>query len=238
MKVLIINATMREESGYNAARVLSEMIAGEQGVIYEVFLPKNLPDFCVGCYRCFDEGEQHCPHSKYVDTIRQAMDDSQVFVFAAPVYGRRIPAALKNFFDHLYYQWVFHRPKAEMWNKQAVVLISNKMAGAKQAANDIRDNLKHWGVARIHCATFKTDCQRFSDILPFDKVRIGHSLEKITKKILKHTDTPPSLSSKLVFHTGRLYQKLKNKNKRDTDYWGEKGWLDVIRPWYVKRLRK
>jgi multimeric flavodoxin WrbA len=238
MKVLIINATMREQTSYNFSRVLAEMIAGEEGLIYEVFLPKNLPDFCTGCYRCITSGESSCPHSKHVNTILAAIDDSQVFIIASPVCGRNVPASLKNLFDHLYFQWIYHRPKGEMWNRQGVILTSCSIGGQKHAQNCIRHNLENWGMAKIHTLNFKTQCRQFDEVLPYEKIRMGKSLEKLTAKILMGVDKKPGLYSRLLFLKGRLYQKLKNKNKIDTDYWGEKGWLDVIRPWYVKRIRK
>lgn len=59
MKTVIIHGQSHKGSTYHIAHALGEKIGGE---CREFFLPRDFDKFCVGCNRCFMEGEEKCPH--------------------------------------------------------------------------------------------------------------------------------------------------------------------------------
>ena len=59
MNILMINATMKKGKSYTIGRALIDRIAGEEDQVQEIFLPKDMPEFCRGCARCIREGEEH-----------------------------------------------------------------------------------------------------------------------------------------------------------------------------------
>ena len=61
MKILMINGTMRRGKSYILGRMLIERIAKEEDVVDELFLPKDMPEFCRGCGLCIRQGETKCP---------------------------------------------------------------------------------------------------------------------------------------------------------------------------------
>ena len=54
MKVTIINGQNHKGSTYNIGRILAQKIAINEEIT-EFFLPKDMPEFCVGCNKCFGE---------------------------------------------------------------------------------------------------------------------------------------------------------------------------------------
>jgi len=53
MKTCLINGTMRKGSTYQITRkMLSKMDADLNNEVTEFFLPRDMGNFCVGCYQC------------------------------------------------------------------------------------------------------------------------------------------------------------------------------------------
>ncbi len=65
MKVALINGQNHKGSTYNIGRKLAEK-STDSANITEVFLPKDMPNFCLGCARCIMEDEKLCPHYSYI----------------------------------------------------------------------------------------------------------------------------------------------------------------------------
>lgn len=61
MKILMINGTLRQGSSYHIGRMVIEKIAEDGDEIIELFLPKDMPEFCRGCAVCITESEKKCP---------------------------------------------------------------------------------------------------------------------------------------------------------------------------------
>lgn len=60
MKILIIHGQSHKGSTYHIAHLLADKL---QGDVDEIFLPRDFSQFCVGCSRCFMEGEEKCDYS-------------------------------------------------------------------------------------------------------------------------------------------------------------------------------
>ncbi|MDR3072119.1 MAG: NAD(P)H-dependent oxidoreductase, partial [Clostridiales Family XIII bacterium] len=70
---------------------------------------------CTGCYKCFNFGENFCPHAKQIQPIAALMRETDCFILTSPVYAMNVTGTMKNFLDHLAY--FYNRP--EFFGKKA-----------------------------------------------------------------------------------------------------------------------
>ena len=63
-------------------------------------------------------------------------------IITSPVYSLQISGQLKNFIDHMSYN--FHRPK--YFNKKALIITTTGGVRAKEIANYIKEVLTFWGI--------------------------------------------------------------------------------------------
>ena len=93
------------------------------------------------------------------------------------------------------------------------------------------DSLFYWGIAKTYkfgCAVAATNWDCVSEK---KKQSIEKATDEIAKKINKRQGkVKPGLKTKGFFFIMRLMQK-DGWNKRDVDYWKEKGWTGKKRPW-------
>ena len=95
MKVTIINGNMRHGSTWHCVQEIVESLQKrEQLDVTEFFLPRDLPQFCNGCFSCIYNGETTCPHSQSVAPILQALLDADLIVL-----GHRPKSALARWWQ-------------------------------------------------------------------------------------------------------------------------------------------
>ena len=68
MKLLIINGSPRRQNTWKIVeRVKETMNDLDEDVSFsEIDLIKENIPCCLGCYKCFSEGEDNCPHSSVI----------------------------------------------------------------------------------------------------------------------------------------------------------------------------
>ena len=66
MKIVVLHGQMHKGSTYNITKLFSDNISVENTKIIEFFMPKDTPPFCIGCFSCFEKGEEKCPHADKV----------------------------------------------------------------------------------------------------------------------------------------------------------------------------
>ena len=229
MKVLIINATMRKQTTYNIAKSFISKLNCETE-IEEIFLPDAMPKFCLGCGNCFMVSEKNCPHYEFSKAILEKMLNADLLVFANPVYVFHTTGQMKTLLDHYGYMWLIHRPSAQMFVKQAVVISTAAGGGTKSANKDIVDSLRFWGVARIHTYGINVKAASWKSVKKEIKEKIDKDVTKLAKKIELDSDkVKPMFISKMYFYIFRGLQK-KGFSKIDQEYWDSKGWLGRNRP--------
>ncbi len=109
MNIVVINGTEIRGCTYQIKEAfLSEL---REHRIQEFYLPKDGPSFCVGCKKCFFEGEEACPHTEKTMPIWNAMLAADVIVFAYPVYVMRAPGQIKTLLEHFACHFMMHRPR-------------------------------------------------------------------------------------------------------------------------------
>ena len=80
-------------------------------------LSKEKIPMCIGCFNCIKNGEKKCPHNSYIEPIVKKMEEADAFIITTPVYSMQVSGTLKNFIDHMSYN--FHRPK--FYNKKVLI---------------------------------------------------------------------------------------------------------------------
>ena len=111
MKICAVYGTERRGCTWHIAQeVLSRLPEAE---VTEFFLPRDCPDPCVSCFRCFNE-ENRCYHSEGAGKILDAMLEADVIVLTSPVYALHLTGQMKTFLDHYASMWMVHRPNGDV----------------------------------------------------------------------------------------------------------------------------
>ena len=228
MKTVIINGQSHHGSTYHIAHMLGTKIGGE---LTELFLPKDLGEFCVGCTRCFLEGEDKCPHYSKVSQITKYIDEADVIILASPVYVYHVTGAMKAMLDHYGYRWMAHRPEKAMFKKQGVCIATASGAGVGSANKDMADSLFNWGVGKIYKLGMPVAAANWDQVSDKKKRSLENSTDRIAQSIKRSCGkVTPSLKTKAMFMLMRMMQK-NGWNEHDKEYWEKNGWLGNGRPW-------
>lgn len=228
MKTVIIHGQSHKGSTYHIAHELSKKIGGE---LTEFFLPKDFGAFCVGCNRCFMEGEEKCPHYNALLPITNAMDVADVIILASPVYVYHATGAMKAFLDHYGHRWMVHCPEESMFRKQGVCISTAAGAGLKSTNKDMADSLFFWGVAKIYQYGNSVAAVDWNSVSEKKKHAIDKATTSIAKRIVKgYGKVKPGIKTKGFFFIMHLMQR-NGFNERDAKYWKDKGWTSNKRPW-------
>lgn len=235
MKVIIINGTVKQGCTYRIKEMLLHEI-GDGHEITEWYLPKDMPHFCTACFTCYEKGFESCPHAVQIVPIWDSIMSADLVVFNTPSYVFHAPAQVKALLDHLFMNWMPHRPKREMFFKQALIIANAAGAGMKSTIKDIKHSLSFWGISKIYSIKFALFDSVWNDVSEKRKRKLKISLKKIMNKILnRSSNIKVSVKTKLLFNVMKIAQKMINKNRKektgDYIYWQEQGWLGKNRPW-------
>ena len=229
MKIAMLNGQNHKGSTWHIGRMIAERIAGENEIT-EFFFPKDLPHFCLGCYRCIED-RTACPFWEEKKRIVDAIDAADVLVVTTPTYCMHVSAPLKAFIDLTFDYWMAHRPMESMFRKRAVIVSTAAGAGTKSAMKDVQDALVYLGVPKIVKYGLAVQAQRWEQVPDKKKAKIDTATATIAKKL---TAKQPRVGIKtrfLFFLMGKMYKKGWNSSPVETQYWKERGWLDGKRPW-------
>lgn len=233
MNILMINGTMRKSSTYTIGKMLIEKIVKEEDTVKELFLPKDMPEFCRGCGVCFAQSEEKCPdYLIYMRRVTKMIDEADLLIFTTPVFVYHASGQMKALLDHYGYRWMVHRPEGSMFKKQAICISTAAGVGMKKANKDIVDSLRFWGVGRIYTYGVAVAAVSWEGVEQSIKDKIEEDLSKLVLKIEHDPQkVTPSLRAKILFYVIRGMQKKQGLNKVDVEYWEKKGWLGKERPW-------
>ena len=232
MKIAIIHGQNHKETSYHIGRLLVDKLQSQEN-ISEFFLPKDMPKFCLGCYKCLFKGQEYCPHYNYLEPITKAINSADLLVFTTPVYCLRTTGAMKSLLDHYFTNFVVHRPKEEMYFKKAVIIAVGAGAGMKSAASDIKTSLFYWGISDITVYKARSLSTSWEEVNEKIKSKIETDISKLAVKIKRNNGRAKvSIKSKFMFYLMRMSQlKSAQACPQDREYWQSKGWLDKKRPW-------
>ena len=113
MKICVIHGSQRNgntEKTIEILKVKLNLIGNND--FFDLYLPKDLPLFCCGCFQCLDKGSfggECCPHAKYTHPILETMKLSDGIIIASPVYSLAESGQIKVYFDHFGCIFMSHR---------------------------------------------------------------------------------------------------------------------------------
>ncbi len=237
MNILMINGTMRKSSTYRIAKMFVERVALSQDTVNELFLPKDMPEFCRGCGLCITQGAKKCPdYFIYLRRVTRLIDEADLLVFATPTYVYHATGQIKALLDHYGYRWMVHRPEGSMFQKQAVCFATAAGGGMKSALKDITDSLRWWGVGRVYTYGLAIRSMSWDGVEKPVKDKIDKKVNELMAKIVHEPGkVMPSLRARALFYLMRHMHRRAFMQQIDTDYWKEKGWLGDKRPWIPER---
>lgn len=235
MNIVVVNGNMRHGSTWHCVQaVLAELEQQSSVEITEYNLPKDLPEFCVGCYSCFYKGETACPHAQYVQPIAEAIAQSDVVVLSSPVYGMDVSGQMKAFLDHLCYMWMSHRPNPAMFNKIGLVVVTTAGAGLGHTAKTMKNSLKFWGVKRIFSFKSPVSAMKWDEVSEKRKLKITKDAKALASRIGRAADRVDRLRNPLFrsvfFKMMTGMQKGNDWNPTDRSHWERQGWLSGEKP--------
>ena len=237
MNITVINGTEKHGVTYRLKEMFLEEFK-DKANITEYYLPKDCPNFCVGCLNCTLNGEKTCKDAEYIGKIDKSLLEADLIVMTSPAYVFHATGAMKALLDHFAYRWIPHRPAPEMFGKRAVIITQCLGSGAKSAAKDMKHSLSWWGISKIEIFTGAL----MSDIV-WEKLsrkkqaELTGKIQKLSRKFADIDYTKPAhtnLITKFKVFFSRMMQKSLYKSDPeylDGKYWAEQGWLGKSRPW-------
>ena len=227
MKICAVYGTERKGCTWHIAQeVLSRLPEAE---VTEFFLPRDCPDSCVSCFRCFNE-ENRCYHSEGARRILAAMLEADIILLTSPVYALHLSGQMKTFLDHYASMWMVHKPNSTMFHKQGVVIATASGPVYRAALREMKDSLDFWGVARTHKLGFTLMEISWDRLQPRLKQKIAAQADRTAAR-LRQGVTGPCLKTRMIFYLMRLTQKYVWTESPDAAWWREHGWLGRKRPW-------
>lgn len=176
--------------------------------------------FCKSCLLCYTKGEQYCPHKEVTTMLMDKMLESDIVIFACPVYEQHVTALMKNFYDN--FSFLFHRPR--FFDKKAILVSSTGGTGLKGTLNYMKMNAMGWGfriagTIGVCGDTLKTDSSYKEEV----QKNIDHLIDGIDKK----QESTPTLYQLALFRA--MQSKASGGAKKKDiayEYWKERGWLE------------
>lgn len=229
MKIVMINGQNHKGSTYHIGKMLADKLGGE---VTEFFLPRDFSEYCIGCSQCFEVSAAKCPHYEKQQPILKAIDEADLIILTSPVYVYHVSAPMKNFLDHQGHRWMVHRPKAEMFKKQAVCISTAAGAGMKSTNKDMADSLFFWGIPKVYQLGVAVQAVNWQGVTDAKKEKIEKKVSALARKIKKnHGKVTPGMKTKGFFYVMRMVQKKTGWCGPDVKYWNEMGWTKQVRPW-------
>ncbi|MBU5426233.1 NAD(P)H-dependent oxidoreductase [Tissierella pigra] len=232
MKITVIHGQSHKGSTYNITKQIIDKILDTNKEIYEYFMPRDTPNYCIGCYNCFNESENSCPQAEKVQKIVKSMEISDIIVIDSPTYCFEMTGQLKTLFDHFGYMWLSHRPKQVMFNKVGIVISTAAGAGARKVTKALAQQMFWLGIPKVFQYSKNVSASNWEMVPNKVKKSIEHDISKLSTKVQsKVGKVSPNFRLKFIFIIMGMMQKSNNWNKVDQNYWKENGWLDKKRPW-------
>lgn len=211
-----------------------DSLVGLNDEVFEFFLPKDGPKFCIGCNTCFLKGEEYCPEADKVQPIMKSMEESEIIILDSPNYVMEMSGNMKNLMDHFTYRWITHRPHAKMFTKVGLTISSSAGAPPSNTVKSMAKQLKWMGVPKVYKFPFISNALNISKISTKKEEELKQKAQKIASKVKRRANNPKAnLKGKIMFYIFRKMQLSPDTawNPKDRNWWIEQGWIENARPW-------
>lgn len=223
MNFLIINGSPRRENTWKIIeRVKSTFNDLDSSITFdEIDLINNDIPSCTGCYNCFTNGEDTCPHGNIIEPIVEKMKKCDGLIVTSPVYALNVSGLVKNFIDHLAY--FYHRPY--FFEKKAMVVVTTAGAGHKKVGKYLDETLECWGFNQRFklCFVHSHDAHGY---LPLDtKQKIDNETVKFYSSVKSGELKSPSMHALFQYNLWRA-MATNNHIPLDNKYWKENSLIE------------
>lgn len=131
MKCLVIHGSPRRSNTWEVLNMVENEMKRIGDFDFELIeLSKEKIPTCIGCFNCIFKGEDKCPHKNFIIPLVKKIEEADALIITSPVYSMQLSGLLKNFIDHMSYN--FHRPR--FYNKKALIITTTAGAGHKDTA--------------------------------------------------------------------------------------------------------
>lgn len=231
-RITVIHGQLHKGSTYNITKQIQDKISSVDKEVNEYFMPKDTPNYCIGCYKCFNESEKSCPQAEKVQRIVKSMEKSDIIIINSPTYCYGMTGQLKTLLDHFGYMWLSHRPKEVMFKKVAIVVSTASGTGANKVTKSLSKQLFWLGIPKVFHYSKNVNASNWDEVPKKIKKSIEKDISQLSKKMeAKIGKASPGFKLKFIFNMMRMMQKSNDWNMTDKNYWQEKGWLGKKRPW-------
>ena len=230
MKTVVVNGTMRRGSTRHITELFLKELGGE---VAEFWLPRDFSDPCMGCFSCFRNGEDTCPHAARVQPVIRAFDEADLIILQSPVYVLGMSGQLKCLLDHTGYRFVVHRPNPAMYQKTGLVISTTGGVGARTVTKAMKACLSGICVPKIFRCGKAVMAMGWEQVAERKREKIEKQVRRLAGKIKKRIASKKgaSFGGKLLFYMMRMIQKKNDYLPKDREYWEVQGWLGKGRPW-------
>lgn len=180
MKVAIIYGQLHHGNTYKITQLIKDKLNCDDDDVKEFFV-NGMPQ-CVGCYQCIMKDELRCPHRNKTQSIIEAMDESDVMIFASPNYCFEMTGQLKSFCDHLGYRWMIHRP-ANYKHKIGVAISTAAGGGAKSVTKSLKRQMQWWSVGKVYRFESIIWANSVDELSDKKRAKIRKKAERLAEKI-------------------------------------------------------
>lgn len=224
IKFLILNGSPRKYGNtYSINEAIKESLLkrgqcdGDKNEFLEVNLRNIDIPMCRGCGVCFKYGEDKCPHSSIIQAIVERIEWCDCLIITSPVYSMQVSALLKNFLDHMSYN--FNRPR--YFNKKCLVVSSAGGRDSKNVATYLKEVMRGWGINDVY--TLPVKCKKVEWHLMEDNLKvIDETCCRLYNDIKLKRHRTPSFKEIFKFNLWRgIFDGKEEKNNVDYKYWKE-----------------
>ena len=230
MKITVIHGQNHKGSTWRVSQELLKNMGWDHEV-KEIFLPRDLDHFCMGCYACVKSREA-CPYWDEKAPIDAAMREADLLIFTTPTYCMAPSAPMKAFMDLFFTNWMSHKPCPEMFAKRAVVISTAAGAGAKKAVGPLKRMLPYWGVPKVYTYALAVNAAGGDTMPEKKKTKILKDMKFLGHRIAAAGKPAAGLKTRALF---RLMAGMQKANwgaaPEEKAYWQERGWLSGKKPW-------
>ena len=233
MKITVLHGQMHKGSTYHITEKLVNALKDDTTEVTEFFMPKDSPDYCVGCVQCILRSEENCPHVEKVRPLVRAIEDADVVIIQSPCYVYGMTGQLKVSLDHLAYRWLPHRPHPDMFRKVGVAISTAAGAGTKEVTKAIKTNMNFWGIPKVFQYGVNVRGANWAEVNDAVKQKADRDMKKLASKVKGQLGrVKPNVRGRFMFG---LMRKLIKSNDDwsgiDKEHWESQGWLGAKRPW-------
>ncbi|HWQ58536.1 MAG TPA: NAD(P)H-dependent oxidoreductase [Clostridia bacterium] len=238
MKITLINGNLRHGSTWHCADAIVQELAkldkNKENEVVEFFLPRDMPQFCRGCFSCIYNGEGTCPDAESIRPIVRAIEAADLVVLASPVYAFDVSGQMKTLLDHLCYMWMSHRPNPAVFRKIGLTVATAAGMGLGHTTKTMKDSLSYWGMKKVFTFAQPVAAMKWSDVSEKTQAKIRGQAKALARRIARAVaragkrPNPPLRS--VFFSMMAGMQRGNDWNPTDRTHWEAQGWLAGKRP--------